>query len=114
MSLAYHFGLFLQKVNILKDQQEDEAAGRFLVPDRRALLASLRDNARGALQYILALPRGERGYRIFCAWSLMIGAVTGRQFERHGRAGAPRPPSSSRAPRRSWTTTSRSRGCSSS
>ena len=49
MSLAYHFGVFLQKVNILKDQREDEPAGRFLVPDRRELLASLRDNARGAL-----------------------------------------------------------------
>jgi phytoene/squalene synthetase len=76
MVLAYHFGLFLQKVNILKDQHEDEAAGRFLVPDRRELLASLRQDAQGALEYLQALPRGERGYRTFCAWSLMMGAVT--------------------------------------
>ncbi|HEX3480479.1 MAG TPA: squalene--hopene cyclase [Kofleriaceae bacterium] len=76
MVLAYHFGLFLQKVNILKDQQEDEAAGRFLVPDRRELLASLRRDAQGALEYLQALPRSERGYRTFCAWSLMMGAVT--------------------------------------
>jgi phytoene/squalene synthetase len=73
--LAYHFGLFLQKVNILKDQAEDEAAGRFLVPDRPELLASLRHDARGALQYLQALPRDDR-YRIFCAWSLMLGATT--------------------------------------
>jgi len=74
--LAYHFGLFLQKVNILKDQQEDEAAGRFLVPDRKELLASLGNDAHGALGYLQALPPGDRGYRIFCAWSLMMGAVT--------------------------------------
>lgn len=81
IALAYHFGLFLQKVNILKDQQEDEAVGRFFVPDRRELLASLRNDAEGALAYLLALPRGERGYRIFCAWSLMIGATTIAQLD---------------------------------
>ena len=73
---AYRFGLFLQKVNILKDQAEDEAAGRFLVPDRRELLASLRADADGALSYLVALPRSERGYRTFCAWSLMLGAAS--------------------------------------
>ena len=74
MVFAYQFGLFLQKVNILKDQPEDEAAGRFLVPNRRDLLASLRADARGALSYLTSLPRTERGYRTFCAWSLMLGA----------------------------------------
>jgi hypothetical protein len=74
MLFAYRFGLFLQKVNILKDQAEDEAADRFLVPDRREILASLRADAAGALSYLTSLPRGERGYRIFCAWSLMLGA----------------------------------------
>ncbi len=73
---AYRFGLFLQKVNILKDQPEDEAAGRFLVPDRRELLASLRADAEGALAYLTSLARDARGYRIFCAWSLMLGAVS--------------------------------------
>ncbi len=73
--LAYHFGLFLQKVNILKDQREDEAAGRFFVPDRNELVASLGRNAAGALAYLQALPCGDR-YRIFCAWSLMLGAAT--------------------------------------
>jgi squalene-hopene/tetraprenyl-beta-curcumene cyclase len=82
MVLAYHFGLFLQKVNILKDQEEDEAAGRFLVPDRRELLASLRRDARGALEYLQALPRSQRGYRTFCAWSLMMGAVTIASLDR--------------------------------
>ncbi len=74
--LAYHFGLFLQKVNILKDQAEDEAVGRFFVPDRDQLLASLRGDARGALAYLQALPRDDLGYRTFCAWCLMMGAAT--------------------------------------
>jgi hypothetical protein len=76
MLLAYHFGIFLQKVNILKDREEDEASQRFLVPDRRELLATLRIHARGALEYIQALPAEALGYRVFCAWSLMMGATT--------------------------------------
>jgi phytoene/squalene synthetase len=86
MPLAYHFGLFLQKVNILKDQPEDEASGRFLVPDRPALLASIASNAQGALHYLHAIPRGDC-YRVFCAWSLMLGAATIAQLDlpRHGR-----------------------------
>lgn len=78
---AYRFGLFLQKVNILKDQAEDEAAGRFLVPDRREILASLRLDAEGALAYLTSLPERERGYRIFCAWSLMLGASALSQLD---------------------------------
>src|SRR6185312_11359020 len=31
---AHHFGLFLQKVNILKDQMQDECEGRFFVASR--------------------------------------------------------------------------------
>ena len=38
-------------------------------------IASLRQDAQGALEYLQALPRSERGYRTFCAWSLMMGAV---------------------------------------
>jgi hypothetical protein len=80
MTLAYRFGVFLQKVNILKDQQEDEAAGRFLVPDRTELLASLGRDAQGALGYLRAIPCGD-SYRIFCAWSLMLGAMTIAQLD---------------------------------
>lgn len=76
MALAYHFGIFLQTVNILKDEEEDAACGRFYVPDRRDVLASLRTHSLGALQYIQSLPANERGYRVFCSWSLMMGATT--------------------------------------
>jgi phytoene/squalene synthetase len=81
VALAYHFGLFLQKVNILKDQRDDEAADRFLVPDRAELLASLRGDAQGALAYLQALPRNDRSYRTFCAWCLMMGATTVAQLD---------------------------------
>ncbi|MFL5814412.1 MAG: squalene/phytoene synthase family protein [Bdellovibrionia bacterium] len=73
---ALHFGLFLQKVNLLKDQRSDEREGRYLVPDRQVLLSSLRKNARGAMDYLLALPQDEHGYRTFCAWSLFLGAAS--------------------------------------
>jgi phytoene/squalene synthetase len=81
MLFAYRFGLFLQKVNILKDQREDEAAHRFFVPDRREILASLRADSEGALSYLTSLPQDERGYRIFCAWSLMLGAAALTQMD---------------------------------
>jgi hypothetical protein len=73
---AIHFGLFLQKVNLLKDQKTDEAEGRFLVPNRENLLSSLRDNAYGAMDYLSSLPIEETGYRTFCAWSLFLGAAS--------------------------------------
>ena len=84
-SLAYHFGLFLQKVNILKDQHEDVAVGHFFVPDRAELIASLRKNSIGALAYLQALPHGDR-YRTFCAWCLMLGAVTIAQLDEPKRS----------------------------
>ena len=71
-----HFGLFLQKINLLKDQHSDELEKRFLVPDRKALLCSLRKNAQGALNYLLCLPQEESGYRIFCGWSLFLGVAS--------------------------------------
>jgi phytoene/squalene synthetase len=73
---AFHFGLFLQKVNLLKDQLTDEKEGRFLVPNRAVLLASLRENAQGSVDYITSLPVEEKGYRVFCAWSLFLGAAS--------------------------------------
>jgi phytoene/squalene synthetase len=73
---AFHFGLFLQKVNLLKDQIQDEKENRFLVPDRELLLASLRENARGSIAYLTSIPKEEKGFRVFCAWSLFLGAAS--------------------------------------
>lgn len=73
---AHHFGLFLQKINLLKDQAKDEKEGRFLVPSRAELLGSLRKDAEGAIRYLLALPMAEKGFRLFCAWSLFLGLAS--------------------------------------
>lgn len=73
---AHHFGLFLQKINLLKDQAADEKEGRFLVPSRAELLASLKQDAEGALRYLLSLPIAEKGFRLFCAWSLFLGLAS--------------------------------------
>ena len=86
---AFHFGLFLQKINLLKDQRTDESEGRFLVPHRRALLASLRTNTSGSMAYLTALPVDAREYRLFCAWSLFLGLASLPHMEQaysHGSA----------------------------
>lgn len=70
---AHHFGLFLQKVNLLKDQLGDENEGRFLVPSRQDVLTSLKDNAEGAIRFLEAVPLAQREFRLFCAWSLFLG-----------------------------------------
>ncbi len=70
---SFQFGLFLQKINLLKDQHTDEKEGRFLVPNRSELLESLAIDSEGALNYILNIPVAEREYRLFCAWSLFLG-----------------------------------------
>lgn len=70
---SHQFGLFLQKINLLKDQIEDQAEGRFLVPNRPELLKSLKTNSKGAINYILQVPVSEKEFRLFCAWSLFLG-----------------------------------------
>jgi phytoene/squalene synthetase len=79
---AHHFGLFLQKVNLLKDQAADEKEGRFFVPSRPELVASLRRDAEGALRYLQSLPIAEKGFRLFCGWSLFLGLASLPWFER--------------------------------
>ena len=73
---AFRFGLFLQKVNLLKDQLEDEPLGRFLVPSRAEMRSSLAIDAAGAMRYILAIPIVHLGYRTFCAWSFFLGLAS--------------------------------------
>ncbi len=70
---AHHFGLFLQKVNLLKDQVTDETAGRHLLPSRPEVEASAESNAVQAFEFLLSLPAGQLEFRRFCAWSLFLG-----------------------------------------
>ncbi len=71
--LAYHFGLFLQKVNLLKDQVADEKVGRHLIPSRDLVESSSQENAAGALNFLLQVPVAQHEFRRFCAWSLFLG-----------------------------------------
>lgn len=70
---AHHFGLFLQKVNLLKDQVDDEKVGRHLVPSREMIEASAHENAFSAMDFLLNVPREQIEFRRFCAWSLFLG-----------------------------------------
>lgn len=79
---AVHFGLFLQKVNILKDQLQDEKLGRFFVFDRIAVMDSVGVHAEQAMEYIHSLDVKEKGYRLFCSWSLFLGLLTLQYSER--------------------------------
>jgi phytoene/squalene synthetase len=76
MSDAFSFGLFLQKVNLLKDQRGDEREGRFLIPSRSVVRKSLELNADRAINYVLSLPLRLSGFRIFCSWSLFLGIAS--------------------------------------
>jgi phytoene/squalene synthetase len=73
---AHHFGLFLQKVNILKDQMGDEESGRWLVPSRDQLEASAKSNAQQALDFLCSIPTEQVEFRQFCGWSLFLGLET--------------------------------------
>ncbi len=79
---AFHFGLFLQKVNLLKDQIQDERSGRFLIPSRPQVLDSLREHAQRAIDYITGIPEKLISYRLFCGWSLFLGLASLPWIER--------------------------------
>jgi phytoene/squalene synthetase len=73
---CHRLGLVLQKVNILKDQSQDEQSGRRFITDREALLASLMADLPEALRCVLLMPDTVLSLRQFCAWSLFLGMAT--------------------------------------
>ena len=73
---AIRFGLFLQKVNVLKDQKEDEKNGRFLVPFRDSVFASAKLDAERAFAYLRSIPLAFKEYRLFCGWALFLGLAS--------------------------------------
>jgi farnesyl-diphosphate farnesyltransferase len=70
------FGLFLQKINILKDQEGDEKERRYFVHDRSEVLQSLKTDSDHAIDYLLSIPARMASYRRFCAWALFLGLAT--------------------------------------
>ncbi|MFJ1269708.1 squalene/phytoene synthase family protein [Legionella lytica] len=91
LNQSFHFGLFLQKVNILKDKIEDEACGRYFVAPGTNLQESMGINAQHALAYLKSIPIiVGRPYRLFCAWSLFIGLASLRWLAQKGSKIKPR------------------------
>ena len=85
MRESYGFGLYLQKINLLKDQAGDELEGRFLIPNREEVRLSLEDDARAALRYLLSLPVQAEDFRVFCGWSLFLGLASLPWIDRAAR-----------------------------
>jgi hypothetical protein len=73
---AHHFGLFLQKVNILKDQNVDATEGRDFLFDRREVLNSMSVDVFGAARFLHSIPLRQREFRLFCGWSLFLGLAS--------------------------------------
>jgi phytoene/squalene synthetase len=73
---SIEFGLFLQKVNILKDQLDDEKIGRHLVPDRAEVRSTLLKHADLSMDYILKIHPHSKPYALFCALSLFLGMLS--------------------------------------
>ena len=73
---SHHFGLFLQKVNLLKDQKKDKKEGRFLIPSRMLVWETLAHHSDYAFEYVEKIPKENRNYRLFCGWSLFLGLAS--------------------------------------
>lgn len=70
---SHHFGLFLQKINILKDHLQDHSEGRNFAFSSQQILSSLMTDAKKSIQYITEIPKSFRDYRLFCATSFFLG-----------------------------------------
>jgi farnesyl-diphosphate farnesyltransferase len=105
---AVAFGNALQLTNILKDVRADLERGSCWLPltvlaesgltpeqllephNREAALAAhgkvvavAHGELRQALEYVLALPREERGIRLFCLWPMFLAVLTLRKLYRN-------------------------------
>ncbi len=76
LSDGFRFGLFLQKVNVLKDRDSDLNEGRDLVPIVADVYQSSLVDAERAFAYLQAIPQSFKSYRLFCAWSMFLGLAS--------------------------------------
>ncbi|HAT7922447.1 TPA: peptide ABC transporter substrate-binding protein [Legionella pneumophila] len=85
LNQAFHFGFFLQKINLLKDKVDDETSGRYFISSENSLRESLVIHAHHSLAYVKSIPIIEgRPYRLFCAWSLFIGLASLKWLDKYG------------------------------
>lgn len=73
---AIRFGRFLQKINILKDENEDRKQGKKFFDSRKELIKSLFRDAESAQRFISEINIGQREIRLFCIWSFVLGLET--------------------------------------
>lgn len=73
---GFRFGLFLQKVNLLKDREQDLVEGRDLVPSKILVFQSAFQDAKKAFSYLSSVPMIFESYRLFCGWSLFLGLAS--------------------------------------
>ena len=71
---AINFGIFLQKINILKDYLTDQMEGRDWLPSWSELEGSLREHAERAFNYCESI--SEKEYKIFCSWSFFLALAS--------------------------------------
>lgn len=108
MRLAVSFGQGLQMTNILKDQWEDYSQGVCWLPqdvfarygvhlaDMQAgqeganyagamseLIGVAHAHLRNALEYTLAIPMEQAGFRRFCLWSIGLAVMTLRKLQQN-------------------------------
>lgn len=76
LSDGFRFGLFLQKVNLLKDRETDLKESRDLVPTKSDVFQSALEDVILAFGYVSSIPVQFQGYRLFCAWSLFLGLAS--------------------------------------
>ncbi len=81
-SESLHFGLFLQKTNILKDFATDTSEGRNFIVSWEETAKGLQVHAQKAFHYIQKIPSERNDYKIFCAWSLFLGLASYPHIER--------------------------------
>lgn len=70
---SFRFGLFLQKVNIIKDRNRDLEEGRDLIPSTGEFVRSAFGDLKSGFRYLQSIPSRFHSYRLFCAWSLFLG-----------------------------------------
>ncbi len=70
---ARHFGISLQKINILNDADIDQSQGRCFIWNRQEIEEGLAYNVEGALSFFRLLPPEEKEFRLFCHWTLLLG-----------------------------------------
>jgi phytoene/squalene synthetase len=85
---SHHFGIFLQKINILKDQMKDESEGRKFVPSRKKILQSLKTHSDAAFEYILSLRVEDQDYKLFCSFCFFLALFSLPYIENSWTAGA--------------------------